>query len=163
MGTELDGGAITWRIGSTTQGLDVYGDTLGEADYVTTTEDNLEASPLYLKFIDDAARDVCNRALNADYLRPNATDRAILRFVDKTQTVANATGQVDDNLRYLKLRFHGIKVEPSDEAQLKGLRTLFSSVTTSAANGAAIDSNDIKEGWRAVCVALVMAPEFHIY
>lgn len=163
MGTELDGGVITWKVGSVALGLDTYGDTLGEADYVTTTEDNLEPSPLYLKFMDDAARDVCNRALNADYLRTVPVERAILRFADKTQTVANAPSAIDDNLRYLKLRFHGIKVDPTDDAQIAGLRTLFTSVTNSAANGSAVDSNDIKEGWRAVCVALVVAPEFHIY
>ena len=163
MGTELDGGVVTWRVGSTTLGLDSYGDTLGEADYLAITEDNLEPSPLYLKFMDDAARDVCNRALTADYARPLATERAILRFVDKTQTVANAASAVDANLRYLKLRFHGIKLEADDDQQISGLRTLFSSVTTSSANGTTVDSTDIREGWRAVCVALLVAPEFHLY
>ena len=160
MGTEVDGGIITWRVGST-PGLDTYGDTLGEADYINITEDNLEPSPLYLKFMDDAARDVCNRALNADYIKTVATDRTILRYVDKTQTVTNAPAAIDTNLRYLKLRFHGIKV--ADDSEIAGLRTMFNQVTLAAAGTTSVDSNDSKEGWRAVCVTLVMAPEFHFY
>lgn len=162
MGTEVDGGVITWKVGST-PGLDTYGDTLGEADYLNITEDNLEPSPLYLKFMDDAARDVCSRALNADYIKIVAADRTILRFADKAQHLLNAPAAIDANLRYLKLRFHGIKVDATNDSEIAGLRTMFSQVTLAAAGTTSVDSNDIKEGWRAVCVSLVMAPEFHFY
>ncbi|MFL5321448.1 MAG: hypothetical protein ACJ790_17435 [Myxococcaceae bacterium] len=162
LGTELDGGAINWRVGNVL-GLDTYNDTLGEADFIFQTEDNLEPSPLYLKFMDDAARDVCNRVLTADWARPNSTDRQFIRFVDKADTALTAPAKVNDNLRYLKLRLHGIKIDPADDTEIAPLRQLFTDVTNAAAAGGTVDSNDTKEGWRAVCVALLMAPEFHFY
>lgn len=165
MGNELDGGVITWRTSNTTyaQGLDTYNDTLGEADFINVTEDNLEPSPLYLKFMDDAARDVCNRTLNADWQRTTAADRAFIRFVSNTDTYSTNPTGVDENLRYLKLRFHGIKVDAADDSEIAPLRKLFTDVTLASAGTGSVDLNDTKEGWRAVCVALLMAPEFHFY
>jgi hypothetical protein len=143
LGNDLQGQPITWKIGSK-QGLDEHADTLGEADYVDSTEDNLEPSPLYLKLVDDAARDVCTRALAADAARTDPTTRSVLRHPD----------DVDRNFRYLRLRFHGVRVDETDAAAIAPLRKLFEQATAAA---------DTNQGWHVVCVALLTAPEFHLY
>ena len=142
MGSTAAGEPITWQVGSK-KGLDDNADTLGEADYISTTEDNMEPSPLYLKFMDDAARDVCKRALDADEAQTDAEKRTITRHADP-----NA------NLRYLKLRFHGIKVADDDSTSIAELRKLYDGAVATA---------DEREGWHVVCVSLLTAPEFHIY
>ena len=43
---------------------DVLSRTLGEADYVEVTENNVEATPLFAKFMDDMAAQVCSKALD---------------------------------------------------------------------------------------------------
>lgn len=160
LGTQPDGGALTWMNGSS-QGLTQFSGALGEADFLALTEDNLEPSTLYLKFMDDMARDVCNRALTSDRAQPSADRRVLTRYVSATDTVATQPAKIDENLTYLKLRFHGLQVQAP--AELDSLRTLFTTVTLAAAKGTAVDANDVQEGWRAVCVALLTAPEFHLY
>jgi hypothetical protein len=162
LGTDVNGKPITWMSG-TTPALDKMADVLGEADYAFVTQDNRDPSALYLKFMDDAARDVCDRALKADAARPSATDRVLLRYVGPTDTVTTNAAGVDQNLGYLTLRFHGIKVKDGDAARLAPLRKVFSDSVTAAAAGQSVTAADVTEGWRAVCVGLVTAPEFHLY
>lgn len=159
MGNDENGTPITWMIG-TKKGLDDNADTLGEADYIDTTQDNLEPSPLYLKFMDDAARDVCNRALTADLAKTDKSTRTILVEVESTDTTAAA---VDANLRYLELRFWGVKVAADDTKSVAPLHSLFDTAVNAASGGKTPTQANVEEGWRAVCVALVTAPEFHIY
>lgn len=161
-GLDEAGEEITWKLGDA-NGLDKMGDSLGEADFIDTTEDGLEPSPLYLKFMDDVARDVCNRALVTDLTKTDKSDRVILRHVDPADTVSDNPSGVADNLRYLKLRLHGVKVAPDDAAALAPLTDLFTTAVDAAAAPDAPDEADVKEGWRAVCVALTVAPEFHLY
>jgi hypothetical protein len=143
LGNDLQGQPVTWKVGSK-NGLEAHADTLGEADYLDSTEDNLEPSPLYLKLIDDAARDVCTRALTADAARSDPATRSLLRHPD----------DIDRNLRYLVLRFHGVRIDDADSAALAPLRKLFDQATAAA---------EAKQGWHVVCVALLTAPEFHLY
>ncbi len=152
MGNDENGEPITWKVGSK-NGLDDNADTLGEADYLNTTEDNVEPAPLYLKFIDDAARDVCKRALDADETRSDPKTRALLRHAELTDTIESAPAEIDRNLRYLKLRFHATKIADDDVTRIAPLRTLF-------AKGSA---EDVKSGWHLVCVALLESPELHLY
>ncbi len=162
MGQDLTGGPITWMVGSKT-GYDANSGTLGEADFLDNTQDNLEPSPLYLKFADDAARDVCKKTLDADVKRTDKTTRSILRHVEKTDTVKSAASAVDDNLRYLKLRFHGTKLSAGDDTVIAPYRTMFDQVVTKEAAGATPTEAHVREGWHVVCVALLTAPEFHLY
>ena len=161
-GLDENGEEITWKLGDQS-GLDKMGDSLGEADFIDTTEDGLEPSPLYLKFMDDVARDVCNRALVTDLTKTDKADRVILRHVDPADTESDNPTGVADNLRYLKLRLHGVKVAEDDAPAIAPLRDLFTTALEAAAAGDAPDEADVEEGWRAVCVALVVAPEFHLY
>ena len=163
LGNNLDGSAVTWLYPNNQPGLTVVATTLGEPDYIETTEEDLSASPLYLKFMDDAARDACNRALTADYSRSSPSQRALVRHADTADTASTNAAGIDKNLRYLKLRFHGVKMADDDEASIAPLRNLFTRGVQASAGTRPPTVNDVKEGWRVVCVALVTAPEFHIY
>ncbi len=154
-------GGNTWMVGGT-PGFDARSATLGEADYIAVVDENLEASTLYQKFMGDAARDGCTRTSNADAAL-GQTSRVLVRFAALTDTVtSNATG-IDQNLRYLKLRFHGVKVNATDTTSIAGLRTVFTGAVRGAAGTGTPTAGHVKEGWRAVCVALLTAPEYHLY
>ena len=154
-------GGNTWMVG-TANGFNSRSATLGEADYLGVVDENLEASSLYQKFMGDAARDGCTRAANADAaLAANA--RVLMRMGSLTDTVTTNATAVDANLRYLKLRFHGVKVASTDSASLAGLRTVFTDAVRGAAGAGTPTQAHVKEGWRAVCVALLTAPEYHLY
>ena len=148
---------ITWNAGTASSpqsGFDLYASTLGEADFVNRTEDDRDASPIYVKFMDDAARSACTQALAADKTRSNAEERTLLRYVSLTDTPESNDEGFRQNFAYLKLRFHGIKV--TDDSQIESLMKLF----VESGKGSKTAEED---GWRAVCVALLTAPEFHLY
>lgn len=155
-------GGNTWMTNSTTQGFTARSATLGEPDYINEVEENLEPSALFMKFMGDAARDGCTRTANADAALA-ASSRVLMRFVSLTDTVTTNRAGVDENLRYLKLRFHGVKVQPADTTSIAGLRTVFDSAVRGAAGTNTPTAAHVKEGWRAVCVALLTAPEYHLY
>jgi hypothetical protein len=163
-GNQADGGAITWMIGNA-QGLVQMSDALGNPDFVNITAEDLSANPLYLKFADDAARDVCFKGLTADQARTGSS-RQLLPYVSNSDTLASNPTAVGQNLAYLKLLLHGVKVDPSD-ASLQPLSSLWSQVYTSASASSSNltqgSPNAVFEAWRVVCVAMVTAPEFHIY
>lgn len=162
-GPSRDGGEVTWMQGSR-PGADVFSRALGEADYANITVENLEPSPLYAKFMDDAARDVCNRISNEDLNRPEGDPQTLYRHVAHLDTVDGNPAGVDQNLRYLKLRFHGVRIADDDVETLAPLRTLFSQAVVAArGTSTTLSRNHVREGWRLVCVALLTAPEFHIY
>lgn len=154
-------GGNTWMVG-TNNGFNTRAATLGEPDYIAVVDENLEASTLYQKFMGDMARDGCTRTANADAaLAANA--RVLMRFVSLTDTATSNAAAVDTNLRYLKLRFHGVKVATTDTTSIAGLRTVFTDAVRGAAGTATPTAAHVREGWRAVCVALLTAPEYHLY
>jgi hypothetical protein len=164
LGNDVNGAPITWMVSTTVTGFDRYGGALGQADFLNITEDAVEPSALYAKFMGDAARDACNRALAADKDRTNPTDRVMTRFVEQTDTVAKNPEGIDRNLRYLKLRFHGVKVPDDDVERISGLRTLFDTAVKKASSNAANPSQaQVRVGWHVVCVGLLTDPEFHLY
>lgn len=154
-------GGSTWQVGAA-NGFDTRARTLGEPDYLAVMDENLEPSALFLKFMDDAAKDACTRAANADQTKA-ANQRVLYKAVSLTDTLATNRAGVDANLAHLKLRFHGIKVAAQDEATLGPLRKLFDDAVKGAAGAATPTAAHVKEGWRAVCVALLVAPEYHLY
>jgi hypothetical protein len=157
-GQTTEGEDITWNL------LERYASGLGEPDYADVTIENLDPSPLYAKFMDDAARDVCNQIIVNDPEITSAQQRILYRFVDFKDTVATNPTGVDQNLRYLRLRFHGVRVPDNESRGIASLRTLFAR-GVEAAQGSATEASEahVREGWRLVCVALMTAPEFHIY
>ncbi|MBL8954184.1 MAG: hypothetical protein JNK82_25630 [Myxococcaceae bacterium] len=161
LGSDSAGNPVTWRIG-TAVGFDTRSATLGEADYLNRVDDDLEPSPLYLKFMFDMAKDSCNRVITADAARA-AGAKVLTRFVGPTDTVTSARANVDRNLRSLRLQFHGIKVEGGDDAGIAAYRKLFDDAVKGAAGAGSPTAAHVTEGWRAVCVALLTAPEYHLY
>jgi len=158
-GDNAAGQPITWTVplgGRQENGFDVFAGALGVPDYSVNTDEALDPSPLYLKFVDDAARDACGKALIADYARSERSARTLLRHVE----LGAAETGVLENLKYLKLRFHGVK---ATDADVQSLKALFTNVVRAAAAGANPTEAHTREGWRAVCVALATAPEFHLY
>jgi hypothetical protein len=164
VGLDETGAPIEWEIDTKgTKGFDEYAAALGEPDYLTSVQEGLAPSALYVKFVDDAARNVCLRAVASDYEKTDPAKRNIVRKSGLSDTSKTKKAAVDANLAYLKLRMHGMKVELDDEATLAPLRTVFDSTVTESAAGAAVTDDDVAAGWTAVCTALLVAPEFHLY
>jgi hypothetical protein len=160
-GNGVDGKPITWVVAPNKPALDVptTSAAFGEPDYLTTTAEDLEPSVLYAKFTDDAARSVCFQVRDADLARTDAKTRVLVREASFVDTVASNPTAVNANLRYLKLRFHGVRV--TEDAALEGLRKVFTA--SRAGSTATTPEQQGADGWLGVCVALVTAPEFHVY
>jgi hypothetical protein len=152
----------TWKIG-TANGFDSRAATLGVPDYVGSVEENLEPTPLYAKFMADMARDACSRALTADAAEADPSKRAVMRFVEPTDTVAGRPEKVDANLRYLRLAFLGAYTPAGNPPELARLRNLFDRAVGAASGGTVPSKAHLAEGWRTVCVGLLTSPEFHLY
>lgn len=111
----------------TEDGVDLLyalGPTLGDPDYEEITEENLDPSPLYVKFMEDLSNAVCAE-VPMEVLEPEATPEA--------------------NVASLKLRLHGEWYAPGDPLL------------------APLVELEREAGMRAVCVALLAAPEFYLY
>ena len=116
--------------------------TLGEADYLTITEETLEPTPLYMKFMMDLGAYVCQQTLLFDPQRP-VEERTLTRFTDK-----------EENIRYILLRFSGIEGSAADPYVERLLRVY--DAGRSGPNGDA-------SGWEAVCISVFTSPEFLLY
>ena len=117
--------------------------SLGEPDWMSVTEPNLEPSPLFMKFMVDLGSILCRNLIEADRFRRPA-DRVILR-----------SDEVDANIRQLILRFWGVDAEVDDDPDVGRLRAVFDEASAATAEPLA--------GWMAVCLALSTAPEFVLY
>ncbi len=156
-GNDATGTPINWTIkakGTVYEALreKVLGGALGHPDYISVTVEPSEPTALYLKFVDDMARDVCTKMLSADKAQPAQDKRNLVRFTSLDD--ASDTEATRKNLRYLMLRFLGQRVADDDTETTQALETLFDTASTAA---------DAAEGWRAVCVGLMSSPAFHIY
>jgi hypothetical protein len=159
-GTDEKGQQIRWTFKKGPKVIDALSDkglakTLGKPDYISTTEEPAEPTALYLKFMDDMARDLCQKMIAADLKKTDQSTRTLIRFsaLEEYQDAAS----INENLRYLKLRFHGERVADEDLASIAPLKTLFD------AAAAAAMSQPARDGWNAVCVGLFLSPEFHLY
>ena len=118
--------------------------TLGEADYIEVTEANNEPSPLFAKFMDDMAGQVCEKAIGND-LSVATSERSFVRFPE----------DINENLRFIRLKFHAIHVPENTIEGIEGLRTLYDAILS--------ESGDANIAWYGVCVAVITAPEFMAY
>ncbi|MCA9540469.1 MAG: hypothetical protein KC620_16330, partial [Myxococcales bacterium] len=169
-------GGIGWTERRGNRDVDLFEElssTLGKPDYVQNTEEDLEPTILFQKFLDDASRSVCARLLEADLdalaeeagiaageIDPTAEgfvpprERVLLRHVDPNKTIAEDPAAVDANLRWLLLRFHGKAIAPDDDVSLANWRWLVKS-------GAHV--TEPATAWLGVCVALFTHPDFYSY
>ncbi len=140
-------GGISWvvrRPGPRTNGFEVFAAALGKADYISIMAESLEPSPLFAKFMDDMAGDVCQKAVEHD--RTQSSDPPLV--------VADAEDP-DETLRFLRLKLHGIHVPKGQADEIADLRSLY--------GGILAESMDPYTAWYGVCVAMVTAPEFLTY
>ncbi len=116
--------------------------TLGEPDYKTITEEVLEPTPLYMKFMMDLGAYVCQAAIAYDPQRP-LEERVLTRYSDE-----------DQNLRYILLHFTGIEGAEADP-YVERLSRVYDA-------GRAGPNGDAS-GWEAVCISVFTSPEFLLY
>jgi hypothetical protein len=159
-GTDVNGAPITWKYSGKDGFSDgAFGKALGRPDFQTSTEESTVTNSLYLKFVGDAARDICMQMAKNDMKRPDPAARALFpkAAVDGTATEADVT----ENLRYLVLRFVGLRV-PAEDPMIAGLREVYAAGAASVAAPNGGEISPAAEGWRGVCVALFESPLFHI-
>jgi hypothetical protein len=136
-------GGISWTNPNGSQNqFDKLSQTLGEADYLNVTLENREPSPLFAKFMDDMAGNVCEKAMRED---DQGTSQHIMVYPD----------DVDANLRFLRLKFHGIYVPDGSVEGLTDLRALYEDILSL--------TNQPAQAWSGVCIAMLTAPEFMAY
>lgn len=137
-----------------------FSDALGVPDYINGTNEDLAVSLLFMKFLDDAARNVCRRLADREAGRGQPHDgepQGIFAPVDLGADEAPSQDEVDQSLSSLLLRFHGRQV-PVGSDELRPWRELHARV---AATEAA--STTPRRAWEGLCVALVTHPDFFTY
>ena len=141
-------GGLTWTNGSRTNPLIMFNTlsrTLGEADYVGVTAENRQPNPIFAKFMDDMAGQVCKGAVTADAAASGSTPKSVVLYGT----------DVDKNLRYLRLKLHGVYVPDTSTEGLGELHQLYDDIMA--------DTHDANQAWTGVCVAMLTAPEFMAY
>ena len=137
--------------------------TLGKPDYAFATEEDLEATVLFQKFLDDAARSVCNKMLLADLDAIEAQtngdavdhDPLLLVHVSPEDSMDTSEDAVNANLQTLLKRFHGRVVVDSDAPMMHHWQWLYRTGTFVTQSPA--------EAWLGVCVGLFTHPHFYMY
>jgi hypothetical protein len=158
-GKDAYGAPIAWMYNGNNGFSDLaFGKALGRPDFQTSTEESGVSSALYMKFVGDASRDICMQMAKNDLKRTDATTRSLFpkAAIDGTATDA----QKSDNLRYLVLRFHGLRLDAADP-MIPALRAVYDAGEASVTAPFGGELVPAAEGWRGVCVALFESPLFH--
>ena len=130
-----------------------YAASLGRPDYAEVTEQGREVSMTFAKFVDDAARATCVATLDED--RRGEGPGVLLRdalITDRDPAV------LEQNLRYLFLRFLGQSLPPGDPALEPFMRIL-----TLKDFERELDDVEMRDRWWAVCVGLATHTDFLTY
>jgi hypothetical protein len=114
--------------------------TLGKPDYKRVTQEQLEPTPLFMKFMVDLSGIYCGNLAMYEATRTDA------KFFTRFPTV-------DENLRFLLLRFTGIEGSDADPYVAR-LQTAY----TAGSQG-----TGPLPGYQAVCMSLFTSPEFLLY
>jgi hypothetical protein len=142
---------FAWEVNGTNQ-FEALSSSLGVPDYVERVGEDLDAGLLFQKFLDDAANTVCQDMVEAEFA---GTSSIFLTDVEPTDTfLANPAG-VDATLTNAVRRFHGYSIAPGDP-QLDSWRFLFESTLS-------VTDDDTLAAWRAVCIGLIVHPDFYQY
>lgn len=145
-------GGIGWTRGGVDQ-FEVLASTMGVPDYAVSTQEDLETSALFQKFLGDAARFVCAELSDQAATGGGAGD-VLLGDVAPTDDLSTNPEGVTANLVRLILRFHGQQFT-SDSPEVQRWKWLFES--SHAISG------EPMEAWSLVCVALITHPDFYTY
>jgi hypothetical protein len=146
-------GGIGWDDGADSV-LDDLALTLGQPDFLDVTNEDLNVSPIFSKFLADGARDVCLELMEEDPKR-TAEERTFFMKADVTDTALSNPTDVKANFERLILRFHGQRVA-TDSDEMAQWMTAFEKV------GEAY-GEDNQGAWQAMCVGLVTHPRFYTY
>lgn len=150
-------GGLGWTRGSGAREvnrLDDLAATLGKPDFIETVDEDLSPSPMFLKFLDDAARSVCDRWL-AEERRRGPEDRTFFTAIEPDVAPADEPEAARENVRRLLLRAHGRWTDDPRDPALERWTGLLD-----AASERELDAG---AGWRAVCVGLFTHPDFYLY
>lgn len=116
--------------------------TLGEPDYLSVTEESLEPTPLFMKFMMDLGGYVCAAIRDFDPQRP-VEERVLTRYPDQ-----------EENIRHILIRFTGIEGAAADP-YVDRLARVYAAGFAGPLGSAS--------GWEAVCLAVFTSPEFLLY
>lgn len=143
--------------GQTWSQEDRYAATLGRPNFDQQTEEAREFSVSFTKLVGDAARETCGNAVNQDLEMENPNERVILKRLTGMNPLDDS---VLDNLRYLMLRFHGIHVTDALDSRLEPWVQL---VRADLPEDEGDRERAAQDRWKAVCVGLVLHPDFLTY
>ena len=138
-------GGLDWtgrQNGNTVSMFTLLSRTLGEADYIGVTEENRDPNPIFAKFMDDMAGQVCAAAVLAD---KTATNKVITPYPT----------DVPRNLRFMRLKLHGVYVAEGSMDGIDELADLHANILA--------DTSNADQAWTGVCVAMLTAPELMAY
>lgn len=158
-GNDVNGNPIRWMYNNNDGFSDAaFGKALGRPDFLTSTDESTVPNALYLKFVGDAARDICMQMARNDQKRSDAATRVLFPKAPVDGTATDA--QVNANLQYLILRFLGFRL-PDGDPMIAGLRKVHDTGVASVATPGGPELTPAAEGWRGVCVTLFESPLFH--
>jgi len=148
--------------GEQVRSLTVLSDTLGKPDYIRQTVEDLSPSALFLKFLDDSARTVCSLRVELDLTGLSEggepvswSDEDWGPLWGEGQLGALDSADLDERLRALSLRFHGLRLPAGDHPRLAYWRWLYETVS--------FVSDEPHMPWVALCVAMLNHPDFYSY
>ena len=157
---EVVTGGLTWEEdfgNGPTRMLDALGPTMGEPDYLLVTEENMEPSLIVAKFMQDASHRICTKWVAAEVERP-AAERTLVRHGGAFDS--RDAADVKSALRTLNLRFfaHYLPEDGTKDADMAPLVELFDTAANTSVPG-----REARDGWLAVCIALMTDPEMVVY
>lgn len=144
-------GGIGWDVDGVSQFAELA-PSLGVPDYTTRTSEDLTAGLLFQKFLDDAASTVCEELVSREAA---GTSNVLTGAADPSVTRAAAPAIADQAIANAVLRFHGRRLAPGEPA-LDEWTYLFDTTVT-------VTGGDTLAAWRAVCIGLIVHPDFYTY
>ncbi len=149
-------GGIGWTTtaanGTVTNNFETLSLTLGKPDYLQNTQEDLEPTALFQKFLNEAARVACDELATKE--QTGQVEPVLMVGVEDGDTLANNPAAVEANLQRLLRRFHG-RVYAPDAPGFVRWRWLFES--------ASHVTDDSMIVWRTVCAGLIVHPDFYTY
>ena len=134
-------GGLNWRQNNDDNLLETLSLTLGKPDYLEVTNEDLGAGVLFMKFLEDAAGNVCTQMVTRD-------------LEEGSDFLVASTDDIDTQLTRLLQSFHSRQLNEG-HPDLKQWRWLYDSALRI--------SDEATEAWRTVCVALFRHPDFYTY
>jgi len=155
---------LEWAINGQNQ-FEVLASTLGKPDFNTITSEDLDPSAMFLKFLNDASRDICFQMVERDLQRTTST-RVLFKHATPEMTMVNNANAIEINLVYLLKRFHGMSSVAScddcDEDTPNALGAELQQWVWLYQAAEHVSSSPV-DAWRTVCVALINHPDFYMY